>query len=250
MNIKEYEKMASFERKYWWHQGRLHLMDELINAYAPKKDMYTILEVGCGTGENMSHLKKYGKVTGIDFSKEAIGFCKQRGVENVYLEDINNIQNEKLLKMKGRFDIIFALDVLEHIQDDVGAMSKIREYLGPDGVFITAVPAHKFLWSEHDESLHHKRRYHSLELKRKLADAGFIVVKKSYFIFTFFPIIVLYRFWGNIFGKSAYPKTSYVILPDFINYLFYRLLKFEATLIKYFDLPVGVTIVAVAKSSP
>ncbi len=249
MNTNEYAKMSQFEKDYWWHRGRLNLLDVLIKKYAPKKENYTILEVGCGTGENTSYLSKYGNVTGIDISAEAISFCEKRGLKDIYLTDILNASPDQPYYKKSGYDVILALDVLEHIQDDVRAMQKIHELLSDDGIFIATVPAHKFLWSEHDEALHHKRRYHSLEIKKKLADAGFKVIKKSYFIFTFFPIIVLYRLWGNIFGKSAYPKTSYVILPKFLNSLLYKLLKFESLLIDKIDLPAGVTIITVARKN-
>jgi len=247
VNLNEYEKMATFEKDYWWHRGRLRLLDTLIGKYAENRTDLKILEVGCGTGENAEYLKKYGLVYGMDIADEAIKFCRERGLERIYKDDLVDIKTPELLEQKGKFDVILALDVLEHIQDDVAAMSNVKDLLGENGVFIATVPAHKFLWSEHDESLHHKRRYHSLEIKRKLADAGFEVLRKSYFIVTFFPIIVFYRFWNNIFGKSAYPKTSYVLLPEAINNFFYKLLQIEAKIIKDFDFPVGTTIVTVAK---
>jgi len=117
------------------------------------------------------------------------------------------------------------------------------------GYFLVTVPAHKFLWSEHDEALHHKRRYHSLEITKKLEDTGFTVVKKTYFIATALPAIVLFRLWGNIFGKSAYPKTSYVVLPGIFNNLMIKLLSLEARVIKKFNLPIGATIAVVAKKN-
>jgi 2-polyprenyl-3-methyl-5-hydroxy-6-metoxy-1,4-benzoquinol methylase len=246
MNKNEYKKMAELEKEYWWHQGRLYLIDELINKHHPNKTNRKILEVGCGTGETTRHLKKHGEVIGIDVSDEAIKYGKQNGIEDIYSSDIVNIQNNKNLKDK-KFDLIFALDVLEHIQEDKTAMKNIYGMLNTDGLFITTVPAHKFLWSEHDESLHHKRRYHMYEITKKLEDSNFTISDKSYFIFFLFPIVFAYRLWGNITGKSAYPKTSYVILPKTLNNLFINLLKIEAKMIKYFRLPIGVTIVVVAK---
>lgn len=115
--------------------------------------------------------------------------------------------------------------------------------------FFVNVPAHKFLWSEHDEALEHKRRYHRLELTKKLNDAGFEIVSNSYFVTIISPLIILYRAWGNIFGKSAYPKTSYVLLPKKLNDFFVTLLKIETRLLLKTFIPFGVTLNVVAKKN-
>ncbi|OGC77466.1 hypothetical protein A2619_03920 [candidate division WWE3 bacterium RIFOXYD1_FULL_39_9] len=119
--------------------------------------------------------------------------------------------------------------------------------LAPGGMFFINVPAHKFLWSEHDEALEHKRRYHSVELKKKLIDSGFEIVSKSYFVSITSPGIILYRFWNNIFGRSAYPKTSYVILPKFLNDIMVKTLELETRMLIKFGLPFGVTLNIIAR---
>jgi SAM-dependent methyltransferase len=248
MNKNEYKKMADLEKKYWWHQGRLHLVDELIKKHSAINKKNMILEVGCGTGETTRHLRNYGSVTGIDVSDEAIKYAKLDGVKDIFNVDIANIKDDTQLK-ENSYDMVFALDVLEHIQEDKKAMRNIHGLLKTDGLFISTVPAHKFLWSEHDESLHHKRRYHMYEITKKLEDSGFEIIDRSYFIFFLFPIIFAYRVWSNVVGRSAYPKTSYVILPDHLNKLFINVLNIEAKIIRYVRLPIGVTIVIVAKRS-
>ena len=148
-----------------------------------------------------------------------------------------------------KFNLILALDVLEHVQDDVLVMQKIRKMLTDDGLFFVNVPAHKFLWSEHDEALEHKRRYHRVELTKKLSDAGFEIVSNSYFVTVISPLIILYRMWGNIFGKSAYPKTSYVLLPKKLNDFFVALLKIETRILLKTHIPFGVTLNVVARKN-
>ncbi len=245
MNYKEYENMEKFEKNYWWHRGRLYLLEKLINAYLPEREGdIQLLEVGSGTGETVKFLSNFGKVTGIDVSERAVEFSRGKGLENIILGDINELD---LSKHKNMYDAIFALDTLEHIQDDVEAMRRINGMLKEDGLLFLTVPAHKFLWSEHDEALHHKRRYHSLELLQKLRDAGLKPVKKSYFVFSAFLPILFFRTWNTIFGRTAYPKTSYVKLPKIFNDLATNVLKLEAKIIQKISFPIGTTIVAVAK---
>lgn len=246
MNNNEIKKMADLENNYWWHQGKIYLIETLVQRYFPEKEDLQILEIGCGTGGLTKHLVKYGKVTGFDISEDAIEYCKSAGLKDVFVQDMNTFNPQNY---QEKYDLVLALDVLEHIQDDVGAMKKVYQILKNNGLFIINVPAHKFLWSEHDEALEHKRRYHSLELTRKLKDSSFQILHKGHFVYFVAPIIILYRAWGNIFGKSAYPRTTYVLLPDFFNTIMVKILKIEAKLFNTFTMPFGVTLSVVAKKS-
>jgi len=244
MNSVEINKMAELETDYWWHRGKVFLIQNLIEKYFPQNKDLKILEVGCGTGGLTKHLTNYGDVTGFDISEDAVSYCKSSGLTNIFVQDLNVFDPKPY---ENTYDLVLALDVLEHIQDDVGAMKKISVILKKDGLFFINVPAHKFLWSEHDEALEHKRRYHSLELLKKLYDSNYEVLNKSHFVFVVSPIIILYRFWGNLFGKSAYPKTSYVILPKKINNFMVKILELETHVMKKISLPFGVTLNAIAR---
>jgi len=245
MNKSEYVKMAKFEREYWWHKGRLDLLDTLITKYTKGKNL-RILEIGCGTGEVTEYLQKYGEVIGLDFSDDAIEFCKQRNLENIYKRDIVHTSVKEFTEKYGTFDLILTLDVMEHIREDSLVFEKIREMLKRNGIYIATVPAYKFLWSEHDESLHHVRRYHSLEMIKKLEKAGFKVLKKTYFVSTMFPVIAFFRLWNNFFTRHVDPETSYILLPNFLNDFMHKILKFEIRAMEKHSLPAGTTIVTVS----
>ena len=135
---------------------------------------------------------------------------------------------------------------MEHIREDELVFEKIRDMLTKSGVYIATVPAYKFLWSEHDESLHHVRRYHKLEMIKKLEKAGFNILKNTYFVSTMFPVIAFFRMWNNFFVRHQYPETSYIILPKFLNDFMYKILKLEVKIISNFNAPAGTTIVTVA----
>lgn len=240
---QEYKVMENFEKEYWWHQGKRYLIKKLMNEYFPRRRL-NILEVGCGTGELTQQLQEHHNVMGIDMAQEAIDSCKEKGIRDVYKKDIFELDTTKL---RDKFDLVLALDVMEHIQEDVEAMKIINILLKRDGYFFVNVPAHKFLWSGHDEALQHKRRYTKYELLQKLELASFKIVSQSYFVSFVFPIILLYRTWGNIFNRTTYPKTSYVLLPAFVNRILTKMLVFEANLSRIISLRVGTTITVVAK---
>src|SRR3990170_8921193 len=120
MQQLEYTRMAEFEKSFWWHKGKLFLVRNLIQIYSEEmKRPLEILEIGCGTGEITQSLMEFGNVKGIDISEEAINFCKERNLVNVVLGDINNLD---ISQEKEKYDFILALDVLEHIQDDLETM--------------------------------------------------------------------------------------------------------------------------------
>ena len=110
-----------------------------------------------------------------------------------------------------------------------------------------SVPAYKFLWSTHDEALHHRRRYHSLEIKTKVKDVGFELIKKSHYVTILFFPIALFRLMSNFIRRTAYPRTHYVPVSNKLNNLFTKFLLWEARLLKSMYLPVGTTLVVVAK---
>jgi SAM-dependent methyltransferase len=179
---------------------------------------------------------------GVDASIEALHFCRSRGIQSVALSPV-----EDLPFACGTFDIVTALDVLEHTDDDLHSLREIRRVMKLAGLLLITVPAYGFLWSEHDEALKHRRRYTAHELRNKLVVSGFDVVRTSYFISTlFFPILAL-RIWQGLRKESTHPKTSLHVLPGWINQALVRLLAAERMLFHKINLPFGVSIIALAR---
>src|SRR6185503_8401547 len=198
-----------------------------------------ILDVGCGTGANAKAFARVAPTMGIDTSVDALHFCQTRGVSSVALSPV-----ETLPFAAGTFDVVTALDVLEHTDDDLHALHEIHRVCRKSGLLLVTVPAYGFLWSEHDEALKHRRRYTAHELRNKLTVTGFEVVRTSYFITSlFFPILAL-RIWQGLRKNSTHPRTSVVVLPDWINDSLVALLAMERTIFHKINLPFGVSIVA------
>ena len=131
------------------------------------------------------------------------------------------------------------------------ALNEFHRVLRPEGFLVVAVPAYRFLWSEHDEALMHRRRYVASELHIKLTCSGFRVLKRSYAVFfAFFPI-VFYRLFRGLFPKDPLaPRASYVMLPVFLNNLLIVLLRIEAWMMGAIDLPWGTSIIVLAQKIP
>jgi len=131
------------------------------------------------------------------------------------------------------------------------ALNEFHRVLRPEGFLVVAVPDYRFLWSEHDEALMHRRRCVASELHIKLTCSGFRVLKRSYAVFfAFFPI-VFYRLFRGLFPKDPLaPRASYVRLPVFLNNLLIVLLRIEAWMMGAIDLPWGSSIIVLAQKIP
>jgi len=239
MNQKEYEKLYRFEHFYWWHVGRRDILKTFLERFL-KSRKNQILEIGCGTGGNLEVLSQFGKVIGLDISEQALSFCKKRGFNNLVLG-----RAEKTNFSSESFNLVVALDVLEHIKEDEAALKEAWRILKKGGHFLATVPAYQFLWSEHDEALGHQRRYSISDFSKKLNKSGFDILKRSYLISFVFPLVFGYRILRKIFFPQSKQNTAYLILPKFINNLFIYLLKLESFLLRYFDFPFGISIIVI-----
>ena len=234
--------MYNLESFYWWFVARRKLLDSMVGTLTLDFDDATILDVGCGTGINFSILSRYGTAVSTDSAQDALSFSKERGVDKLVRSRV-----ESLPFANESFDLITALDVLEHIDDDLSALIELRRIMKNDGTIFITVPAYGFLWSEHDEALHHRRRYAASELRNKLTRCGFRVQRISYYISTLFFPILMARFLQSIFKKSVEPSTSHILLPNWLNSFLVFILDIERLVLKWINFPFGVSLLCIAR---
>jgi ubiquinone/menaquinone biosynthesis C-methylase UbiE len=234
--------MFEMEETYWWFVARRRLVCDLIDRLAMPAGS-RLLDVGCGTGANLKAFNKEFERVGIDASDAALEFCQQRGLTSLVQGKI-----EQSGLQHDNFDVVTALDVLEHVDDDMQALRELLRVSKPGGFLLITVPAFGFLWSEHDEALHHRRRYTVAELESKVEAAGFQVVRISYFLAALFLPILLARIVQNLTKKRIEPQATHVILPKWLNALVVRLLDVEKRVLQWtWRMPFGVSIVALAQ---
>jgi ubiquinone/menaquinone biosynthesis C-methylase UbiE len=126
-----------------------------------------ILDAGCGSGRNMVELARHGSVTGIDLSDTSVCLARDRAAGEVVEGSVLDLPFEE-----DRFDLVVSLDVIEHLEDDLGALRELRRVAAPGGSLLVTVPAYQWLWSGHDEINHHHRRYTRCSLQRVAEQAG------------------------------------------------------------------------------
>lgn len=242
MKIDEYQKMYHLEETHWWFVGKRKIVLSLLDKlYTPTTNL-KIMDVGCGTGTMMNYLKKYGSVVGIDTSDEALNFCRQRGKRKVYKANINRLPFNN-----SSFDLVTALDVIEHVEEDDQALQELFRVCKKGGRVTITVPAYNFLWSKHDIALEHKRRYTAKELKKKIENVGFHMEFFSYTNIFIFPFAFIWRIFGNLLRPKAIPKSDPIPTLFLINKILRGLYSIESKLLKYFSFPYGISLVCIAK---
>lgn len=238
---EEYEqRYHQHEDSNWWFVARRDMILSLLKSLKISKDA-SILDLGCSGGSLIKFLETngYHNVIGVDISDKAVRVCKSKGLKNVKAMDASN------LKFKDNtFDLIIASDILEHIQYDVSALKRWNSILKKGGKAIVFVPAHKFLWSAHDEINMHYRRYSRKDLTLKFKNADFIVKRSSYWnISLFFPLYLVNNL-KKLFNKK---KDNLYRTNHLINRLLIFLLKCENKSIKTINSPIGVSVFIVAE---
>jgi SAM-dependent methyltransferase len=143
-----------------------------------------------------------------------------------------------------RFDLIALLDVLEHVADDRAALKSIRTKLKPGGKLLVTVPGNPWMWSAHDVSHHHHRRYRRGELKSVAKDAGLEVDFLSPFNSLLFPPIAAARLAGRLLGRES---ADDAMPPALVNRLLRAIFGLEAALIGRVPFPFGVSLAAVLR---
>jgi SAM-dependent methyltransferase len=242
MQLHTYSIMYEVEASHWWFVGRRRIISSFVGQLCRdlKKDRPRILDVGCGTGANLEMLSKFGAAQGVDVSPDALAFCRQRGLLNVQQGEA-----EKLPYEDGSFDLLTSLDVVEHLDDDVAGLKEMRRVLRPAGRALLFVPAFMFLWGVQDDVSHHRRRYTLPGLKRVVRAAGFEVERATYANITLFAPILVGRFLMRATGFRPASENNLNVGP--LNSLLGSLLGSESSILRYCNLPFGVSAICIAR---
>ena len=240
MNPDEYRRMFELESHYWWFVARRRLASRLLRLGLPNIQKPRVLDLGCGTGAFAVELAEKADPVGADMSRLALDFARSRGLFVLVQAD-----GSALPFRSATFDAAIGLDVFEHIEADLAAMTECARVLRPGGVIVLTVPAFRTLWGPHDVALHHFRRYRRGEVRERLVAAGLSPIRLSYSVFFLFPIVLLIRLFER--RRRGPAEASLPSVPRWLNSLLVRLGGVEAWLITYLPLPWGSSVVAVAR---
>jgi SAM-dependent methyltransferase len=245
MELSVYKQFAEIEKTNWWFVARRQIMARLLTYFIGKdKKVPLLLDVGCGPGINAPMLRQFtDKLELLEASEEAIKIAKEIDPHVCIMKGVlPGVSLEK------KYDVVTLFDVLEHIEDSNASLLAIKDILKPGGMLIISVPAFMFLWSEHDEIVHHKRRYTKKGLNQDLINAGFVPLYSTYANFFIFPFVAIVRLVKKI-SKKKTGKNDFFPIPKFINAFLRIVFASERFLFPFFSLPFGVSIIGVYKKN-
>ena len=156
----------------------------------------------------------------------------------------------RALPFGSEFDLVGAFDVLEHIDNDAGALSELRRVLKPGGGIIVTVPQHRWLWSPADDYGHHQRRYSRAELMSGVSTAGFSITMVTSFVTLQLPAMMLSRLSSRLrrHGVDNFDPRAEFEIPSFIDRTFEVLADAERHAIaRGLSLPFGGSLLIVGQ---
>jgi SAM-dependent methyltransferase len=235
-----YEVEARVERDHWWFRGRRRILGRLL-ARLDLPARARVLDVGCGTGANGPVLAEQGHfAVGIDASPIPLGLTP-RGHAVRLRGDAAALPFQD-----GAFDLVVALDVLEHLDDDRAAARELARVLVPGGALVVFVPALRILWGLQDDVSHHRRRYRKRELEDLVSSANLEVVRSTYFNTLLFPPILAARLAMRLRRPPDLQSENQLGGPV-TNAILSGIFALEAPLLDRTNLPIGVSLACIAR---
>ncbi|WP_171181798.1 bifunctional 2-polyprenyl-6-hydroxyphenol methylase/3-demethylubiquinol 3-O-methyltransferase UbiG [Ruegeria sp. HKCCD8929] len=242
MERSVYDRMVELETRHWWFVARRKIIASLIEPMLEKSSNPTILEAGCGSGGNLSMLRRFGKLDAFEFDDAAREAARQKSGLDIRFGALP----EQLPFTEQQYDLIGLFDVLEHIEADDASLRALAERLDTGGRMIVTVPAFSFLWSKHDERHHHFRRYTRKSLAAAADKAGLQVSYSCYFNTFLFPVAVISRALKMFTGRDT-PDDA--LPPVWLNAVLTRVFGFERHLVRRVNIPFGLSLAAILEKA-
>lgn len=242
MELKLYESTYKVEDSHWWFVGRRAVVfDQLARVLngAGGKARPRILDLGCGTGRNLVELRRLGDPVGLDMEARALSFSRRRGMPQLVQS-----RAETLPFRDASFDVVMALDLLEHLDDDVAGAREILRVLRPGGYLVAFVPAYQWLWGPQDDVSHHRRRYTPRAFAAVLRRGGFRIERLTHANLLLLPLITAGRVYLRLARRRV--ETENTLHPGWSNAILRTIFLAERRLLRLGDLPLGVSLLGVA----
>lgn len=248
MDKKYYQQYYRYEREHWWFRARARILKDVLKRLPAERRPLRILNIGAATGYSTQWLGQFGDVTSVEYDSDCCKFLN----EKLEIDAINASITDLPFEEEG-FDLVCAFDVIEHVDDDRLAVREMLRVCNPRGWIFVTVPAYMGLWSKHDETNHHKRRYTMKQLVGLFRDLPGSICRRSYFNTFLFPPVWIARKIMNLLpsGSAASQRSSDFDLKGYrlLDTLLYFIFSSERVFLRMIRFHFGVSILLLFNKS-
>ena len=243
MRPQEYVTMRAVEDWHWWYRSLRGLLKHQWNTYVLRENP-RFADIGCGTGANLAYLETTGFRAGLDISRDAVAFCRERDLIATAVGAAN-----VLPYADDAFDVALSMDVLCHkaVSDREGALREVFRILRPGGLFFLNLPAYQWLHSSHDVAVETNWRPTARIVRNLLEDNGFEPLRVTYWNTLLFPVLAAVRLLRKPWKHRTCGSDLHENANASLNKALEAILKAERTLLRYIDMHFGLSIFAVAR---
>lgn len=251
-----FDLLIRMQREHFWYRGRhqllLNVLRREVRSNFDETQSLHAMDLGGGCGGWLEFLRHHE--AGM-FQTLALGDSSIRALmlaEPVVGAFAKRYQTDLLdLTWKDEWDVVFLLDVLEHIPDHVEVLRQIRNTMKPGGLLFVTTPALNFFWTHNDDLARHQRRYSKDDFRQLARQVNFEFVRADYFMFFLSPALMLYRMVVRP-HKTATPEElqeylwrSHQVPGKLVNAILTKVFLAEAELVNHLAMPWGTSILAV-----
>ncbi|MBV4475006.1 class I SAM-dependent methyltransferase [Pseudomonas botevensis] len=215
MDLKETDILGDSIGEHWYYCSKAAATTRMLGDASIKR----ILDVGAGSGFFSHHLLTHSAAREawcVDISYPADSSASTAGKPVHYRRSVDALDA----------DLVLLMDVLEHVDDDLGLLKSYVDKVPSGSRFLMTVPAFQFMWSGHDDFLEHKRRYTLAQFETLAGDAGLTVQRGAYFFGAVFPIAAALRLLPGA-AKGAPPRSQLKRHHPWVNALLKTLCRLE-----------------------
>lgn len=251
MNQKEFHVINDLENRHWWYIGMKEIWVKILPQIAKKNKFKNILDIGCGTGGNLTELEKFGDAEGLEFSDYALRLCKENKHKCFQGSVLDLKKITKKYQLVTIFDVLYQFEK-KKIQE---ILNNISMFLEKDGLLMIREPAFNLAFGRHDIEVGTKSRFEKDDFIKILEVSGYKISFITYLNFFLFVPIVLRRKL-ELFQETS-PKSDLTLPSMFLNKVLLNVLRLEKEILLFsiknpipfsrFLFPFGVSIFLIAQ---
>jgi SAM-dependent methyltransferase len=239
MDVAYARRYRELYERHWWWRAREHVILDTLRRIEPPGGFPSILDIGCGDGLFFDRLAGFGVVEGVESDASLVD------PDGKHRARIHVGPFDARFQPGRRYSLILMLDVIEHLDDPVGALRHARTLLEPGGVFLATVPAFRLLWTAHDDFNHHHTRYTKRTFRELARQGGIEVVVEKYLFQWTFPAKLAVRLAEASFRRTPVPAR---VPPAGLNRALYLLSRAEQRLLGPLPVPFGTSLLVVGRA--